>query len=528
MKLRNKFNIITKKSLFRKYINVSVLIVFLSFLVLGLILTIAISNYWANEKYRQLDNRAQNYAEFIRENAAVNEPISENAAPSARINNIKNITNLLSFIANDAGVDILIESTEGRVPIVVKGTDKATKEQQEENKNVYNNMALTTEIPQAIAENGSYFSIGKLENHYTNDRYIAARPITYLSTAESHTPIIMGIVIVTAPTEDISNFTDMVLKIFVLSAVAALSVSLLAIGLFSYNLVRPLKQMAQAAKQFGRGDFSVRVSETSNDEIGELAVAFNNMAESLSSSETTRKSFVANVSHELKTPMTTIGGFIDGILDGTIPPEKHNYYLSIVSEEIKRLSRLVRSMLDLSRIDNGELKINYQKFDLYSMLITIVITFEQEIEKRNIEIRGLDRITPKTVYGDKDLIHQVIYNLIENAVKFTNEGGYIAFTILEDADNVSFSITNSGTGIKKSEIPLVFERFYKTDKSRSKDKKGLGLGLYLVKSIIRLHGGDIEADSEYGQYTIFRFYLPKKKDGSKRLNSQHNLLEGGQ
>ena len=525
LRIKSKFDVITKKSLFGKYINVSVLIVFLSFLVLGVILTIAISNYWANEKYLQLDTRAQNYAEFIRENAAVNEPISENASPSARINNIQNIKNLLSFIARDAGVDILVETTEGYVPVVVKGNTPSSQDQPDDNKNIYEKMALTTEIPDAVAENGSYFATGKLENHYTNDRYIAARPITYLSNPNSDTPIVMGIVIVTAPTEDISNFTDMVLKIFVLSAIAALAISLFAIGLFSYNLVRPLKQMAQAAKQFGRGDFSVRVSETSNDEIGELAVAFNNMAESLSSSETTRKSFVANVSHELKTPMTTIAGFIDGILDGTIPPEKHNYYLSIVSEEIKRLSRLVRSMLDLSRIDSGELKINYQNFDLFSMLVTIVITFEQEIEKRNIEIRGLDRITPKIVYGDKDLIHQVVYNLIENAVKFTNEGGYIAFTIIEDADRTTFTVTNSGTGIKKSEIPLVFERFYKTDKSRSKDKKGLGLGLYLVKSIIRLHGGEIEADSEYGEFTRFRFYLPRKKDSAKRAKTDPKGLK---
>ena len=182
-------------------------------------------------------------------------------------------------------------------------------------------------------------------------------------------------------------------------------------------------------------------------------------------------------------------------------------------------------MLDLSRIDSGELKINYQNFDLFSMLVTIVITFEQEIEKRNIEIRGLDRITPKIVYGDKDLIHQVVYNLIENAVKFTNEGGYIAFTIIEDADRTTFTVTNSGTGIKKSEIPLVFERFYKTDKSRSKDKKGLGLGLYLVKSIIRLHGGEIEADSEYGEFTRFRFYLPRKKDSAKRAKTDPKGLK---
>ena len=210
--------------------------------------------------------------------------------------------------------------------------------------------------------------------------------------------------------------------------------------------------------------------------------------------------------------MTTIGGFIDGILDGTIPPEKNDYYLHIVSDEVKRLSRLVRSMLDLSRLDNGELKLNYKNFDLLSTLVTILITFEQEIDKKNIQIRGLENISPKKINGDKDLIHQIVYNLIENAVKFTDEGGYIEFDISENSTRTDFLIKNSGTGIKKSEIPLVFDKFYKTDKSRSKDKKGLGLGLYLVRSIIRLHGGDITADSVYGEYTEFRFYIPKKQD----------------
>ncbi len=483
------------------------LIVFLSFLVLGIILTLAISNYWANEKYLQLDNRARNYADFILQNLYVNEPISDNAESKMGINNVQNIRNLLSFIAHDAGVDIIVVNEGGTSQLVVVGDDNDDRQITQ----VYVN-----DIVQVVNSDGRYFATGTLGSIYKSDRYIAARPISYRIRPDSESQVTIGYVIVTAPMEDVTNFTDMVMKLFVLSAIAALAVSMFAIGLFSYNLVRPLKQMAQAAKQFGKGDFTIRVNETSNDEIGELAVAFNNMAESLSSSEITRKSFVANVSHELKTPMTTISGFIDGILDGTIPPDKHRYYLSIVSEEVKRLSRLVRSMLDLSRLDNGELKINYQSFDLSSMLVTILITFEQEIEKRNIEIRGLDSVSPKMVNGDKDLIHQVVYNLIENAVKFTNEGGFIAFRLTEDNDNVTFGITNSGIGIKKSEIPLVFDRFYKTDKSRSKDKKGLGLGLYLVRSIIRLHGGDIEAESEYGEFTTFRFYLPKKKDTGKK------------
>ena len=166
-------------------------------------------------------------------------------------------------------------------------------------------------------------------------------------------------------------------------------------------------------------------------------------------------------------------------------------------------------MLNLSRIDSGELKLNYQTFDLLDVLVNVIITFEQEIDRKGIDIKGLDMITPKSVYGDKDLLHQVVYNLVENAVKFTNDGGYIEFNIIESLERFDFMIKNSGMGIGASEIEHVFERFYKTDKSRSKDKKGLGLGLYLVRSIIRLHGGDISAKSNVGEYTEFDFYIPK-------------------
>lgn len=491
MRLKNSFY--AKRSLFRKYMNVSILIVFFSFLVLGIILTLTITNYWSNEKKVVLDNRAENIAEFIRKNVAINQVINDRA-DSVFIDHPDSINDFLKLYVDDVGIDIVVTNTNAKSILVVSNTTE-----------IKTNMIVAPDYVQRTMKEGSCFIKGTLGGLYQSERYIAARPIYYNQGSN-----IMGVVIVTSDSNDIAVFSDMVLKIFILSAIAALSISFLAIGIFSYNLVKPLKQMALAAKQFGKGDFSVRVSESSNDEIGELGVAFNNMAESLSSSEHIRKSFVANVSHELKTPMTTIAGFIDGILDGTIPPEKQNYYLHIVSEEIKRLSRLVRSMLDLSRIDSGELKMNCQTFDLLETLVTVIITFEQEIDKKNIEIRGLDLITPKMVYGDKDLIHQVVYNLIENAVKFTNEGGCIDFNITESLERFDFMIRNSGQGIQKAEIGLVFDRFYKTDKSRSKDKKGLGLGLYLVRSIIRMHGGDITADSVYGEYCEFNFYLPKK------------------
>ena len=208
--------------------------------------------------------------------------------------------------------------------------------------------------------------------------------------------------------------------------------------------------------------------------------------------------------------MTTIAGFIDGILDGTIPPEKEKYYLGIVSQEVKRLSRLVRTMLDLSRIDSGALRLRPTRFDITNTVCVVLLSFEQKIEKKKIDVRGMDGIQSIYVEGDPDMLYQVVYNLVDNAVKFTNEGGYLKIELSQGNGRTTVALENSGPGIAPDELPMVFERFYKTDKSRSRDKNGMGLGLYLVKTIIRMHGGEIAASSEQNKFTRFEFWIPDK------------------
>ncbi|MEI3552840.1 MAG: HAMP domain-containing sensor histidine kinase [Acutalibacteraceae bacterium] len=268
----------------------------------------------------------------------------------------------------------------------------------------------------------------------------------------------------------------------------------------------------------------MRVPVTSQDEVGQLALAFNNMASSLASSESVRRNFIANVSHELKTPMTTIAGFIDGILDGTIPPEKQSHYLQIVSQEVKRLSRLVRTMLDLSRIDSGELRLHMARFDLTNTIFVALLSFEKSIEQKRIQVLGLENAESLYVDGDPDMLHQVVYNLIENAVKFTNEGGYIQLTIQDLPDRTSVAIKNSGAGIPADEIALIFDRFYKTDKSRSQDKNGMGLGLYIVRTIIKLHGGEITVQSVENEYCQFEFWIPKHEEPKLKAGKKEKDL----
>ncbi|MBQ4487326.1 MAG: HAMP domain-containing histidine kinase [Oscillospiraceae bacterium] len=290
--------------------------------------------------------------------------------------------------------------------------------------------------------------------------------------------------------------------------------ALILISIITYPLLRfrinrysvPIKKMTLAAKKYGEGDFSEKVEVEDHDEMGLLARTLNEMATSLDEIEESRKSFVSNVSHELKTPMTTIGGFVDGILDGTIPENERRRYLRIVSEETGRLARLVRSMLNISKYESGEIELSKKSFNLTELTIKTVLLFEHRIEDKHIEVRGLDADV-FYVNADPDLIQQVNYNLTENAVKFVDEGGYIEYVFYSNEGKTSLAVRNSGSGLKKNEMNKVFDRFYKTDESRGKDTTGVGLGLSIVRSIIRLHSGDIQVSSVEGEYTEFEFTI---------------------
>ena len=217
---------------------------------------------------------------------------------------------------------------------------------------------------------------------------------------------------------------------------------------------------------------------------------------------------MASVSHDLRTPMTTISGFIDGILDGTIPPEEEKKYLGLVSNEVKRLSRMVVSMLNLSKIEAGEVPLSPIDYDIGKQIFETLLSFEKKIDEKHIGIEGFEDIENVIIRADRDLLQQVIYNLLDNAVKFTPENGTIYIYANNDGEKTTVRIRNSGAGVSPQEISRIFERFYKVDKSRSYDVKGVGLGLYIVKTIINMHDGEITASSKQGEYTEFAFEIP--------------------
>ncbi|MDR3551654.1 MAG: HAMP domain-containing sensor histidine kinase, partial [Clostridia bacterium] len=296
-------------------------------------------------------------------------------------------------------------------------------------------------------------------------------------------------------------------RIFIICSLIVLLLSFVIISLVTARLVRPLREMSAAAKSFAKGDFSKRVPVYDKDEIGQLASAFNNMASSLTSLEDMRRSFVANVSHELKTPMTSIAGFVDGILDGTIPPEQQNHYLHIVSDEIKRLSRLVRSLLDIASLEAGSFTFSKTDFDAAETIRRVLIGFEKQIDHKGLSVSASGLDDALLVNADPDITHRIIYNLIDNAVKFANDNGSIEINAAPSDGRLYIGIKNTGMGIPEKDLPFVFDRFYKTDKSRGLDRNGIGLGLYIVKSTLLLMGEDIVVKSVEGQFCEFVFTL---------------------
>ena len=352
--------------------------------------------------------------------------------------------------------------------------------------------------------NAEPFSVGTLSGLYEEERYLQGFRLDSETAGGA-----LGYIIVSSPVSDTTSLLHGMFRIFLLTAALVLLLALASTYLLSRSSAKPMRMLADTARRFGHGDLDAR-AEVGNStvEVQELAAAFNAMADDLKKIERQRQEFVANVSHELKTPMTTISGYLDGMRDGTIPQEDHPKYMALVSEEIKRLSRLVRSMLELSRMQaDGVRKEQFVRFDLGEAVGQVLISFEQKINARHIEVEAELPEHPIYTLASRDAITQVIYNLIENAVKFCNDCGYLTVRVTQEGAKALVTVRNTGATIPADELPLIFDRFHKLDKSRSRDRDGVGLGLYIVKTIIGAHGEDIWVESRNGA-TTFTFTLP--------------------
>lgn len=481
------------KSVFRRFLFFSLIIALVCIIVIIGVLAFPVSSYISDHKRSTLETNSKTVASYVG-NAAGDDIHALNS------DELRLFSASLDSLSDTIHSIVLVADTNGTI-LYSSDAEFITN---------------TTQLPSSVIEelsDGYHYEHGTLQNIYNKQYYIFAIPFT----ANDQGEVVLGYCLVAQASLWSSDFAPNVFLILLITVIVAALLIFILSAVYAYNTTRPLKQMADAAKRFAVGDFQSRGHIKSNDEIGELAAAFNEMADSLASSEGMRRNFIANVSHELKTPMTTIAGYIDGILDKTIPAEDQEYYLGIISQEIKRLNRLVTSMISLSKIDSGEITVKKAPFIIQDTVFNVLLGFEGEIEKNGIRIEGLDSEEDVTAYGDRDLIHQVLYNLVENAVKFTDSNGYIRFGFSHKNNRVYVCVENSGVGILPEDIYLVFDKFYKADKSRSINKKSMGLGLYIVRSIIFLHGGNITVESEPGEYCRFIFWLPDAPKKQKEL-----------
>ncbi|MBO5212835.1 MAG: HAMP domain-containing histidine kinase [Clostridia bacterium] len=320
---------------------------------------------------------------------------------------------------------------------------------------------------------------------------------------------IVGAIVAYYPAEREGDMMHELIAPIVLIVMWVSLAAVIVVYMISYSVLKPIREIGNATKEFSRGKFDTRLTVRGNDELSELAESFNNMAIALDSKDEMQRNFLSSVSHDLRTPMTTISGFIDGILDGAIPEDKHQYYLEIIKKEVQRLSRLVTSLLDISRIQSGENKFDIKPFNICETVRQTVISMEKQFIEKELDVDCEFDEFDMIALGDKDAINRVVYNLCHNAIKFSYKGGKYLVSVKDEGKNIKFSVYNEGIGISKEEIPFVFDRFYKTDKSRGLDKSGAGLGLFISKTIIEAHGGKIKVESDYGKNCVFSFTVKK-------------------
>lgn len=403
----------------------------------------------------------------------------------------------IGSLANISGSTVILAENDGKIVYASSGTGSGN--------------LLSGSIPvdcmNSIVNDGSYSGRSSLGGLLSDKSFVTGVPIRQSSFITGMT-YQRGVVLVVSDSSSLTTMWHDLAAIFLMSAVTVLLLASAISSVTALRQTKPLKDMAEAVRRFGQGEFDVRVEGCGErkDEVGELAEAFNSMADSLAESEAQRSEFIANVSHELKTPMTTIAGFADGILDGTIPKEKEEEALKTISSETRRLSRLVRRMLDLSRLRSSENVTAQERFDVSELLLRVLVSLEGKITKRGLDVETDIPEGQVMVWGDPDAITQVCYNLLDNAAKFATPDSTLQLGIQVKGEKAYISVQNLGETIAPEELSQIFDRFHKTDRSRSEDREGVGLGLYIVKTIMNNHRESITVTSENG-VTTFTFTL---------------------
>lgn len=496
-----------KKSVFTRYLTVFTVIIFFTFSILALIIGSNLAYSTVNEKRRMVAQTSTTAAGVIQ---SVIAPETADGAAEKLLGSDFSLKEYLTLMSDyDSDMIVFVTDVNGNVIISDSGIAEGTFVS-----------AIPEKIMQQITAGQRYHDYDDMNGALFSSYLYDACPV-FAPDGKTVTCAVFSC----SPSGSVKAVIAAPLKTLIMASLWVFLAALIAVYFITERITSPLKNMSKAAKAFAAGRFDVRVDESGDDEVAELAAAFNAMAESLRRADEMRSSFLANVSHDLKTPMTTISGFIDAILVGAIPPEQQTEYLERIKSEVLRLSRLVRQLLDISRVQAGERKFEFTDFDICEIARQILLSFEQKIDNKQLEVDFDCDDFNIMVNADKDAIHQILYNICDNAVKFSREKGELKIAIKqrEEDKKIIVSVFNQGVGIPAEDLPFVFERFYKTDKSRGLDKTGVGLGLFISRTIINAHGEEIHAESEPGENCRFWFTL-KPALGTK---DQHRLRGDG-
>lgn len=480
------------KTIFSRVLIINLISVLVGILILGSLQMVLVSNYITRQSEESLSKNADTIVSLVHTNISVD-----------------SLASVLRGFSKSSNTHIFVVDNEGAV--LVNTTDSGFV-----NETV---RYVPEEYIERVLNGDRNHVIGTMSGLFNETMFTLEVPIFGATT-----DVVLGAVLVSTPIPERQRMKMELFKMLLFSACVVFFVSFLLSYTLSRRLANPIKRIGFSAKEFAAGKFDSRVKlepvDAQISEIKELADTFNNMATDLEKFEDVRMSFISNVSHELRTPMTTIAGFIEGILDDTIPPEKEKQYLQIVQSEVVRLSKLVNTFLDIARMNSDEMTINRTNFDINEVIRLTIISFEKKLEGKHLNVSLEFASDSCYVRADIDSIKTVLTNLLDNAIKFTNEGGEITFTVYPKQHDVFISVKNTGVGIPESQQRFVFDRFYKVDQSRSINKEGTGIGLYLVRNVIRAHGKEIRVQSVEGEYAEFIFSLDRGKAPSGRENRE--------
>ncbi len=511
------------KSLYVKFVAVFSAVIILITVCLGVVIYNKTTEYVTDTKLDEMKSAVDNISYLMVQYAKSDEYGKIQEGEISPDSDYYSLRSRMATCYEILGADIFVSDDEGNVimsfPLLPNEkdyiiTDTIYFPDGYESKFIYQNdqysFVNAEQYNSCFRQSGFVIDYGNYHGFYTDEEgeylTVSKRIVSY----QEENAEVFGAVIMSFPMPDLAKAQQDITKYFTFGTIIAIVLEMVIVMFLTSVITKPLESLKEGAEEIAGGNFKIQIEKTTDDEIGDLVDAFNVAAKSLDNLDTVRNDFIANVSHELRTPMTSIKGFVEAIMDGVIPPENQHDYLKKVHREICRMNDLVNDLLDWAKLSAGHSNFQMSNFNIGRLIYTVVSNLEPQITQKNIDIVLNVEDEKALVYGDAHAIERVIINLVQNAVKFTPEEGEIAISTRRENGKMVVEIRDSGIGMSEEDMSLIFERFYKVDKSRSYDKKGTGLGLSIVKKILQNHNQKISVTSKLGEGSCFTFTLDEE------------------